>query len=676
MMGDFNNSPSTPPQVYASPATNTSPSTPPLYASTPPLYSTSLVPLPVPLPVPKRPPSLIDMIEDLAKHNESSSDYDSPERHLLYLIRSGAINPHDEPNKYGDTPLIVACKYGLDTIAFELLKTGESLPDHTNHFGKSAISYITQDHMPRTTSLLFEQNPRILESPQFSYKTFEPLSDDPVYAKFDTMMAPFREKMETIIYKNGYIKDTLLPNTTTNPYLVHYEEFNGKSYPVITLMKGTVLFTARKNKPRSKIESYYHLYKLHNHPTLNDYQKDNFKDTLTYFFPIPSISHYVSDTYKQMDMVVLTRDIRLACLVSPSPLSRSIKNYDDTPHIKNNDFYVDASNSIYYDPNTFGSCKDRDYDLCISSDIIMGLKLNGYIAIAFEDSLTNNLRIDENELYKQTLLYLSGCFTNEIYSRQHKIAGNNFVPKMTDSRTYGIPEVVLIPYDLHSYPDPAEYRTVYSEWLTKSTLDDSHFIFKHVDDANGIFSIDLGKSMREKLMIYNGIQKQAIHKSLQCYPLFSVLDDDVDDANREYIVRNSRPVEFREISFLHSYKNPASGKSAFETNLFYMMLENEAETYVGGRLDTAMLSPNPMQNQKRMPIQKRPTTPMKKHVFDIAKRKPISFEDENMYYSEANGIPIVVYKKGMKKVGGDKKKTRKVKKTRRTKKTRQVKSKR
>lgn len=375
-----------------------------------------------------------------------------------------------------------------------------------------------------------------------------------------------------------------------------------------------------------------------------------------------------------MDMVVLTKDVRLVCLVSPSPANRSIKVVprDETPNI---DHYVDSTNSVYYDSgkNTpFGSCLGRYYDLCISSDLLNGLKLNGYIGIAFEDSLTKHFTHAVENAF-QSLLFLSSCFTNEIYPRQNKINGDRFIEKMIDSRTYGIPEVVLIPYDVHSHSD--EYENVYNSWTTqlRSTsskmetssrnirrggfeggeddfINDSHFIFKYVDRAYGSSSLDLGKNMEAVLNAYNGITKPSLYKSLQSFPLFTVLEDYVD--NKDYIVKD-RPVHFTEISFAESYMNPSIGKSALETNLFYSMLSSSENNYLvagegvaGGGVDILEMPKNIMK-MKSYSKTNNSKTPVSKpsNVFDIKNRKAITFENDEIYYNEINGMPIVVYKK-------------------------------
>lgn len=566
----------------------------------------------------------------------------------LELIKTGQSNPgHITPD--GLTVLFCAIMNSLEDISIELLKTGEARPEHTFD-GKTAIDYIKREEMPRLYEYVFE-NYRY-------YPLLKPETIDDTYNKFDRMMQMFEGKKNTILHKSGYIKDAILDGQD-NPYLVHYEEFGGEMYPIITILKGTLLFTGRVNRGNNLLESYYHLYKLFNHPTLDEYIKENCKDSLTYFFPSPSVSHHVNAEYTTMDMVVLTKDIRLICLISPSPLNRDIR--------ENRDNYVDTNHSIYYDNNyNLTACKTRRYDTCISNDLLISLKLNGYIAIAFEDSLTKHIVIDKDNKYKSMLIYLSSCFNNGIYTRQDKIVGNNFIEKMTDSRTYGIPEIVIVPYDLHMYSDPNEYANVYNEWTTKliqntyiTSLDDSHFIFKYIAHANADNSIELGKNMGELLRQYDGITKPSLDKSLQSYPLFTVLSDYVDPRNRDYILGN-RDITFDDVAFVNSYMRPSKSKSAFETNIFYEMLSNPT---TGGSV--SIMKPTNIINKNMSSISRieknKQIYEKQKINFNIRNRKPIQFENKYMYYNEANGIPIVVYKTNSvyEKTGGTNNKSKK-----------------
>jgi hypothetical protein len=392
--------------------------------------------------------------------------------------------------------------------------------------------------------------------------------------------------------------------------------------------------------------------------------KDNCKDCLTYFFPIPSASELVEFGFRKMDMVVLKKDIRLLCLISPSSVNRDV--------INNRGDYVDTNYDTYYDNEHLHKCKDRGYDICMSNELIIGLKLNGYIGIAFSDSLAigfQDIFIDniDNGEYKKMLIYLASCFNNGIYTRQNNIKGNQFVEKMTDSRTYGIPEIVIIPYDLHAYPDPNDYVNVYNEFTNKvneninvvnihpRNIDHSHFIFRFVANTRGANAVEVGKKMAE--ILKNNAND--FDKSLQAYPLFTLLRSEVDPRNSDYILGN-RPITFDDVAFVNSYMSPSKSKSAFETNIFYEML---SESTVGGSLD--IIKPENIINISRVPqiANKKEPLRIKNIGFNIQNKKPIQFENENIYYNEINGIPIIVYKKNKPIPLGGRKRKKHYKKT-------------
>lgn len=581
----------------------------------------------------------------------------------IELIRSGYSNPA-HINNDGNTALMIACENKLNDIAIELINTGNSNAYHVNSESESTALMIACEkrmddvaiailrtgdsnykygYFDNALSIAVENDldevvEEIKRLDTIGIRGFsERLKSDPVFNKFNTLISEFNHKENTIKNKSEVIGDNLIKDIT-NPYLVHYEEFEGKSYPIITILKGTILFTARKLESPSISESYYHLYKLHNNPTLEDYTKDNLENVLTYFFPVPHISHYVLSNYITMDMVVLTKDVRLLCVMSPSPLCRDIK--------LNSDLYTDPNGlSKYYKNDDINACPTRGYDLCISKHLITGLKLNGYIGIAHDDSMTKHFKIEPN--FKSSELFLSGCFNNAIYPQK---AGKDFIENMVYNRTYGIPEVVLIPYDLHTHSDPSIYENVYSTWsnsLQRKHLneeDGSHFIFKYVDQVNGKNSIDIGKNMAQRLSLYDGTTKPKIEKSLQAYPLLNVFAEEVEERNKDYVV-GYKQITFDDIAFTSSYIESPRSKCAFETNTFYVELEKLVSNTSGGSVDIQNISIPSTSGYKEIPMKKpliASKTKINKTQKTYSKKYPIDTED--IYYNEVNRVPIVVYK--------------------------------
>jgi surface protein len=481
------------------------------------------------------------------------------------------------------------------------------------------------------------------------YKSSRP---DNVFNKFNEMMQTFDKPLTlTNSDTNNYINDSMLYEQT-NPYIVHYEIFEGKSFPIITILKGTVLFTGRVNQSTYLNTSFFHLYKLYSNPSLDKYIINDFESSLTYFFPIPYMAAVINHDFQTMDMVVLTKDVRLLCLISPSPITREVKSNRD---------YISYTKT----------CQSRAYDICLTSKLIYGLKLNGYIGIAYNDSLANYDSIHTlrpfYKNYKSSLLYLSSCFNNAINKKRGNSSGTGFIDEMIDERTYGIPEVVLIPYDIHSYTEPSVYQTVYNDFannLSSNTVDDSHFIFKYVFHVNGRDIIDVSKKVTEQLRL---MPSGKLQKSLQCFPLLNILTDEVDPDKMDYVVEPTYPTTLNDVAFINSYLTPSTSKCAFETVYFYHKLEKTIEQRGGSVLITENV---PLKIESKI-------MPKQDLIIPFPEKKIAKDSTSAVYYKEVNGIPVfAIVDKRIKprKIGGTRKTTKKVK-TRRKVKTRKNKSK-
>ncbi len=505
------------------------------------------------------------------------------------------------------------------------------------------------------------------------YKSYKDMYYDEVHDKFAKLMFPFEANPETIIGKPLYINDKILYNQT-NPYVVHYETINGGVYPIVTILKGTMLFTGRANISTNLTDSYFYLYKLNDSPTLAKYSKLDYAKALTYFFPFPYLSNVISSDHKTLDMVVLTKDIRLLCLISPSPLERGFKDMNN--QMLYNDF--EGKDSTGSHNRMINSCLDRKYDLCIDQKLVSDLKLNGYIGIAYQDSFTTHLGYPSlNEIFNTLpnsfdLLLQACCFNNAVYPE--KFSSNTFLKEILNSRTIGIPEIVLIPYDIHTYPDAQEYANIYNSFRTTKTnnIDHSHFIFRHECHVDGKNSIDLAKKMEEKLIAEYPLGN-VIGKSLQAPPLITVLLSDVESDKQDY-VKHDTQFTFEEVNFINSYLNPPISKCAFELKIFYDMLEQT--NISGGKKRRQTKRKHTVYKKQKMGKRKYtrkikrggefmqlqqnvvPNTYLHQNVNVNRKRKAETeyilptkqirvtskrVETPNLYYNEVNGMPIVAY---------------------------------
>jgi len=531
------------------------------------------------------------------------------------------------------------------------------------------LLYEIPDLNLNTVEIDIEENP--LSSSYILYRNT--VKEDLTFYTFHEMMNKFPNNKTTIFNKtNGYITDSILKQQR-NPYIVHFEDYGGRSYPIITILKGTMLFTAREIQSPSFEESFFHLYKLHGNSTLNDYNRNNFEDVMTYFFPIPFMAPVVGTDYTTMDMVTLTKDIRLLCLISPSPITRGDKN-----NIFDN--LVDANNDTYYSNNFMNVCSNRDYDLCISRDLINGLKLNGYIGIAYLDSLCHPENADiikemtSKVDYKNSLIYLASCFNNATYKDSSTSIGNNFVEKMIDARTYGIPEIVIIPYDIHNYNNPTSYENVYNTFINsiqnnleikdKNVI--NHFLFKYHTHVNGNDTFEVADMMGKELNEYK--KTGLIRKSLQAYPLLNVLTSEFDSSKRSYLFISDNPITLNDVSYPNSYINKPKSKCAFETLIFYKMLEeaNADIISVGGSstlFDTKPILLKTAANNINININKDTSNsniiskPQEKIKIQMNKAKNRKIVTDRFYYNEVSDIPIFSFKKRPptnKKLGGKK----------------------
>jgi len=357
--------------------------------------------------------------------------------------------------------------------------------------------------------------------------------------------------------------------------------YNGQHYPIIHILKGTILFTARKITPINEYTSFYYLYKLDKADpntagttnVLDIYKQNDCEEVLTYFFPIPYMCDVVNNEFTCMNGVVLTQDVKLLCLISPSPFIRGDKNSKFGQQLK------------------IGKCSSRDYDICISNEVIDALKLNGYIGIAGLDSLSawydRMVKLFGTEATLQnSLLYKSACFNN--YNHKNKL--DTTLPTFAEfatqrNRIFGTPEITLIPYNIHRADAVTKYKHVHASFKynlrNKNRIqarDYEPFVFKpfiksSVPSISNTAAFDMAREL------INLIDRNVyIKKSLQSYPLFNIHTQDADPAivrkyAIEYIERGHINVPAQKM-FLstyndNDYRDLENDLSAFEVIYTY-----------------------------------------------------------------------------------------------------------
>lgn len=513
-----------------------------------------------------------------------------------------------------------------------------------------------EDNKP---SLLFTN--RIYDENVDYYKYLKPDKNDAVYNQFNEMMETFDNKPQTIPNEAvGFTKDSILYDEQ-NPYLIHYEKFNGKSYPIITILKGTVLFTGRRVYEPNPAKSMFHLYKFNRHKTLESY-KDNIATTLTFFYPVPFMSSVVDRNFIMMDMVTLTENVKLLCCIGPSPIITELDEIYGSyeTQLFQDDFEDDMDDLDFTPPYSISSTK-------VMKDIIHGLKLNGVIGVCEVDSVNCPNQTDAiNDIkdkieFDNSLLVRSSCFKNLIHKdKSMPKLDYNFIESIFMYRTWGIPEIVLIPFNYHKNNNPMRYKEIYDSFLEfdakNINLKTTEIIFKIIKNIHGRDAYELGTNMEKHIINYS----RKFGKSVQAYPLLTTYKDYFDPA---FNIPTNRPLNINDVSFVKSYeeenkKKRHSNKSmcAFEIGEFYKQLEklHETTTVGGGSLDTVMTNNIPNLYKSATPIKTINSSQKIEEPIGLIKNR---VNTENVFYSEVANIPIFFVKKirEHKREGGNKK---------------------
>ncbi len=257
-------------------------------------------------------------------------------------------------------------------------------------------------------------------------------------------------------------KDATFANTT-NPYLIHYETYTNEKgiqtyVPIVTIPKGTMLFTARGTFAEDEATSMTFLYKLIGadkalNDSLGTYFGKPLDCTQTFFYPFPYMSRYVkTNTFITHDCVVASKDLRLFAMDSPSSITRGTRN-DDLVSNK------ETGEKPYGD--ILRSCPTKTYDPCINLHTMRSLKLNGYIAVTPADSITKYFKSIKNEMkskgvrLEDTELFLGSHMANSVaitdpFMTQAKIDEIFQLSPLEIAvklREFGTPEIALIPLD-------------------------------------------------------------------------------------------------------------------------------------------------------------------------------------------------------------------------------------
>lgn len=537
----------------------------------------------------------------------------------LEIVKTGHSNPGAIEILFDkDTALIMACQNQLEMVALEILKTGHSNPGVINKKYFSALSFACKNNMEIKTKIMESIN--------------EKLSDFKINC----------ENMDHSVEKVELVKETDTHLNSNNRYIIHYEKYKNIDYPVITILKGTIMFTCRNiiKEDQKPVSKFYYLNKLD-----KDYTKTTFEDSRTFFYPIAYYALIIS-MYNTIDMVVLTEDIKLLCMISPSPLSRGMR---------------------FLKKNGISNCIKKQYDLCISMDVMKGLNIQGYIGIANMDSL--NIRFN-------TINHFLTNYENGLFSVVDNIYSKSCVDKIIALKEYetdnikttpivGIPEIVVIPFLFNQYTeaDFNNQRIVFDknknldEDATQQLINDNKRFYSFYTIYSISSDVDLIDACN-KLSLKMSKYPQNYGQSLQS-PMFTIYLPEFGSTSTIHPAILNKTLTISEftlnmVDYKKSYKMPESAiesnsYSAFETYLYHVLLDKKS----GGR-DVKRLTGLDVMIKKNISVNKKDKYKMNsdsdgfaRHSTELVVPKSQTLSkkivEENLYFSKmVNNIPFLI----------------------------------
>lgn len=514
----------------------------------------------------------------------------------LKIIEKGNYNP-SATDKLGNTALIYACEKGMEDVALKIIETKDSNPNAVNENVESALDIACNKNLEKVSVEIMKELNRMNGTEISSCETI-----------------PFK-------YTDGNT------NTETNNYIVHYQRYNNVDYPIVSILKGSLLYSCRdlKRSQQRHLSKFHYLNKLD-----KSYDETNFENARTYFYPLPYYGKVVSNSFNTIDMVALTEDMRLLCMVSPSPLSRGHR------HSKK---------------NGLTTCEEKTFDLCISDDVMKGLNIQGYIGIAKGDSINehhdtfNNLLAVYPMLDKVVKSIYSRCCVDKVFEKKPIL---------------GIPEICIIPFLFNQYSkeDYIEQQTVFnlnlnneSEPDTQETIDEiqtlihenkKYYSFYTIESITGYNLIEACNKLCEKMKTKPNNYGQSLQS-----PMFTVyLPELKNETKNPAILDKTLSIDeftLDMVDYKKAYQPKPESYSAFETDLYRKLRQKEQK---GGRT----LAPSA------------PSTPSfitePKYTFKNKNKK--STEENRFFAGIANNIPFLIIDTKKDKKGGSTKKQNKL----------------
>ena len=376
-----------------------------------------------------------------------------------------------------------------------------------------------------------------------------------------------------------------------------------------------------------------HLYKIH-----ESYDEEiSFENSGTFFYPLPYYAQVVNENFNTIDLVVLTEDTRLLCTVSPSPITRGIRHKNDTTKGLTN-------------------CTKKDYDLCISMDVMKGLNIQGYIGMAYQDSLTTHSST-MNTFLKKSLIRGYKELADVVESIYNRACVNRKDVNIENEDDFiGIPEITIIPFLFNSYTNQdfiEQIQTFYIHNNNKNTAkkiineNKKYYSFYTLHSITGENLIDACKKL-SKIM---EAEKDNYGQSLQS-PMFNVY---LPEREKNPIIKDKTmsisDFTFKDVDYKQTYLSNLTNTtnptcySAFETYMYHRL-----KPPTGG---ASVLDRNP-QDQIKIPatattnVYSAKQATQKQSTAIVAANKNPSVKEMNnipMYYKMVNNIPFFIWDK-------------------------------
>ena len=371
-------------------------------------------------------------------------------------------------------------------------------------------------------------------------------------------------KPETKCHKSLNIKDIEFENNsetrkkspdflnTENQFIIHNECYDGRAYPIITIPKGMLLYTYTNIE--HGIDLFANIYNTNNY--------DNYENEIKFFYSVPYGAKLgIDGKYNHCNIVVLTADVRLLCLLSPAPQNMETMMFPS----KNGVIDKTGKPCVLYSSDITHPCELYDHDLCLQKKFRMVMNLQGYINIDIEDSMSNGdawKNVYGNAKYVDIIKeYLQGsCISStRISESNYKYINNIYSLRIPQNTLFGLPQIALCPLKNHLFDEPHKY--IYEKFLPKNLKRKAlmeKFIFKNFNyymvDSCPIEEIEETLDMLKNDIVQN-----------RQYHLFYLLNTYKDPSFIHW--KNVGPITTEDVDYLFTYNNNTVG-CAFETVSF------------------------------------------------------------------------------------------------------------